>query len=183
MITTLTPTSSGKHCRGCKEYKHRQEFFHRLTGVWDTLCRACQAKPKPLSVLRDRMIKGMISESTFNKTERERKDIAARKGADNLRRWKEQTRAHTWERAERSAVIALKVLNGMPCASEAEHEWREDARELVTTSLQNIRDKKKQEFAPLEQYLFWYDVDRGAAQRLRQLISDFPGDNCPMRMM
>ena len=181
----LACSANNKHCRGCKEYKHRQEFYHRLTGVYDTLCRACQAKPKPLHVLRDRMIKGMISEATFNKIERERKDNAARAGENNLRHWKETIRALTWDRAEKSAVFALKVLNGVPCSSEEEHEWREDVRELVTTTLVHIRENKKKEFAPREQYLFWYDIDRSAATRLRELISVYPGgaENSPIKVM
>jgi len=177
------PGNADKFCRSCKEYKHRQEFYHRLSGAWDTMCRACQAKPKPLQVHRERMIKGLISRLAFNKIENASKDNTARVAARNLRHWKEETRARTWERAERSAVITIKVLNGVPCASEAEHEWREDVRELVTTTLQNIRDKKKKEFAPLDHYLFWYDVDREAAQKLRKMIDEFPGTNCPLRMM
>ena len=43
----MEPRGNTKHCRGCKEYKHRQEFFHRLTGAWDQeACRpecACHA--------------------------------------------------------------------------------------------------------------------------------------------
>ena len=174
-----------KHCRGCKEYKHRQEFYHRLTGVWDTLCRACQAKPKPTHILRERMIRGMMSEAAFNKTENERKGVAARAGARNLRTWKENTRALTWDRAEKSAVFALKLLNGVPCASEEEHEWREDVRELVTTTLVHIRENKKKQFAPMKHYLFWYDVDRDAAIKLRELINKYPGgaDDSPIKVM
>jgi hypothetical protein len=125
------------------------------------------------------MIRGMMTEVAFNRIVDQRKDNAAKAGAKNLANY----RAHTWDKAERSATITLKILNGMPCASEEEHAWREDVREIVYTTLHGIREKKKKHKAPLDVYLFWYDVDGDAMRKFRELIKKYPGENCPVTVM
>lgn len=183
-MTPPQKATSEKRCKRCIELKPRSVFKLR-NGVYDYLCSACRRLPFTSTQLKKRFEANMLSEDSYTKQKEKMSAARAKAGAANLRQFHYDKTARHWDRAERSARFALKLLTARPVASEQEHEWCEDVKMVIRQSLAKIEENKHKRVVPDRVCLFWYDVDAGIRERFCALIAAYPGGegNSPLKAM
>jgi hypothetical protein len=175
---TLDPST--RRCRKCKEIKHRRFFVPRsgIKTAYDTLCNVCRnAKDKnkmPVIQLEKRLAMGLMSQRKFDKIIEERKKNKQRQRIESVTsNWRNKNMV-TWEMPERSARMAMKVLNAYPYQSVEAAEWALRAKELIRQTQEEIKLRKEKEQLPTHRLLFWYDVVDGMSQKFRNLVNQYP---------
>lgn len=183
-MKSKTDIPSEKSCTLCKQDKPRSAFRLRR-GIYDYRCVACRRKPFSQIQLKKRLQDGMISEDEYAKQVQKAAALRAKAGAANLQKHHYDKTAPAWTRAERSARFALKLLSARPITSEKEHEWCEDAKQLIRQSLAKIEENKHKRVVPDTVCLFWYDVGIDLREQLHALVACYPGgeENSPLKVM
>jgi hypothetical protein len=128
------------------------------------------------------MERGYITKSEYNFEVSRRKEAQLAAGVQALQNFREMKNSVMWDKAERSAVVAIKFLQALPEASGLEMAWRLAMLELIEETLQRIKEEKRQRMPDVKP-LFWYDIDAATARKARALVSAYPGEECPLKVM
>lgn len=186
---TLDPST--RRCRKCKETKHRRFFVPRggVSVAYDTLCSTCRnSKEKnkmPISQLENRLAAGLISQHKFDKIIKERKDNLYRQRVESITSSRRNKNMATWEQPERSARIALKILDAYPYTTVESAQWAISVKTLIHLTQDEIAARKEKEQLPTHRLLFWYDVLPGMSQRFRNMVQQYPegADKSPLQVL
>lgn len=102
-------------------------------------------------------------------------------GAENLK----MRFIPSWERPEKSARIALKLLHAYPFDTPEKIEWGNRVTALVREAIATINETKTTYRLPEGRLLFWYDVVNGMSHKLRDAVNDYPDgpDKSPIKVM
>lgn len=180
-----SPDPSKRRCRECKEWKHRQRFvpLHNR-NVYDTVCVDCR-KHKEWSgpTMRIKHIRGIISDEAY---ERRKGRVLEKKRAvweQNKINAEVAANKESWERPERSAKAALRLLGAYPFRTSDTFIWGQIVVSMIEETMEKIKEDKTKEKLPSDCLLFWYDVIPGMAQRLRRHIDEYPGEESPIQVM
>ena len=148
----------------------------------DYRCDVCRNKFSDSADLRKRMERGYITKEEYDKESAIRKARQREAGAEALKNFREMRNSVMWDKAERSAKMSIRFLKALPEKTAPEMAWRLAMLELIKESLTRIKAERKQRM-PEVKPLFWYDVDAMTAHKARVLVKEYPGEDCPIKVM
>ena len=135
----------------------------------------------PAQELRQRLERGLMTLPQYNKECQRRARNQSIAGTENLK----MRFIPSWERPEKSARIALKLLRAYPFDTPEKMEWSVRVTALVREAIEEMNKSKTTYKLPEGRLLFWYDVVNGMSHKLRAAVNDYPDgpDKSPRKVM
>lgn len=186
------PSPAHLKCYKCKEWKLRRHFYPNLgeeVKIRDKLCSVCRQHIHKTAtsnvVLWNRVQAGVMTAEKYEQIIAEKRANRVAAVVAGRRKQREREKMATWEEAHKSAYKARAVLRAFQPLNEDEAAWVEQARELITAALEEIKVRKRQQKLPEEGIHFWYDGLTNGHHAMRRLINQFPrgAEHAPLQVL
>ena len=148
---------------------------------WCLTCRPKGIQGASAGELKRRVDLQLMTIAQYEKEKHRRYKNRSLAGTENLKK----RFTVSWERPERSARMAKKILESFPYDTPEKTLWYLEMVELVKEAQAEIQKLKTTYKLPENKLLFWYDVVNGMSTRLRALVDKYPDgpDKSPIQVM